>query len=144
MERTKVCKLSALDDNIVPIEPMMMRMDVQVGNEHDRRHMAVQRTQYPITGAYAFTDYRSQGQTISRAIIDIAPPPRGSLNLFNLYVALSRCPAREHIRLLRDFKAETLMKKHDDCLLEEDSRLECLDSREKMKQEGKEEVSEVD
>ena len=40
------------------------------------------------------------------------------------------------------------MKKHDDCLLEEDSRLECLDSRttdwwEKMKQEGIE-VSEVD
>ena len=36
--------------------------------------------------AYAFTDFRSQGQTINQVIIDIAPPPRGTLSLFNLYV----------------------------------------------------------
>ena len=85
--------------------------------------MAVQRTQFPITGAYAFTDYRSQGQTISQAIIDIAPPSRGSLNLFNLYVALSQCPEREHIQLLRGFKPDMLLNES----LLEDERLECMD-----------------
>ena len=124
MNRTKVCKLSGLPDNVIPIEPISMRMDVQMENG---KSMVVRRTQFPITGAYAFTDYRSQGQTISRAIIDIAPPPRGSLNLFNLYVALSRCPDREHIRLLREFKEEMLLKKHEESLIREDERLECME-----------------
>ncbi|KAH9943738.1 hypothetical protein B0H21DRAFT_695357, partial [Amylocystis lapponica] len=53
--------------------------------------------------AYAFTDYRSQGQTISFVIVDIASPPSGSdLTLFNVYVALSRSSGRHSIRLLRD------------------------------------------
>ncbi|KAI0720528.1 hypothetical protein C8T65DRAFT_562128, partial [Cerioporus squamosus] len=44
-----------------------------------------------MTAAYAFTDYRAQGQTIPYVIIDIAtPPPPGNLSLFSLYVALSR------------------------------------------------------
>ncbi|OAX36992.1 hypothetical protein K503DRAFT_694053, partial [Rhizopogon vinicolor AM-OR11-026] len=36
-----------------------------------------------ITPAYAFTDYRSQGQTISHTIIDIGTPPTGGLMPFN-------------------------------------------------------------
>ena len=43
-----------------------------------------------MTAAYAFTDYRSQGQTIPYVIVDIGSPPTGTLSLFNLYVALSR------------------------------------------------------
>ncbi|KAJ8590088.1 hypothetical protein M405DRAFT_687412, partial [Rhizopogon salebrosus TDB-379] len=43
-----------------------------------------------ITAAYASTDYRAQGQTIGHVLVDIATPPTGGLNLFNLYVALSR------------------------------------------------------
>ncbi|TFK80877.1 hypothetical protein K466DRAFT_464262, partial [Polyporus arcularius HHB13444] len=43
-----------------------------------------------ITAAYAFTDYRSQGQTIPSVIVDLHTPPGGRLTLFNIYVALSR------------------------------------------------------
>ena len=124
MNRTKACQLSGLPSNVIPIAPISMRMDVQMGNGKSK---AVRHTQFPVTGAYAFTDYRSQGQTISRAIIDIAPPPTGSLNLFNLYVALSRCPDRQHIRLLRGFKEETLLKKHEESLVREDERLERME-----------------
>ncbi|KAI6120905.1 hypothetical protein EDD16DRAFT_1424604, partial [Pisolithus croceorrhizus] len=53
-----------------------------------------------ITSAYAFTDYRSQGQTIPYAIVDIAKPPTGALTLFNLYVALSRKLLAEDDRLV--------------------------------------------
>ncbi|KAJ7251541.1 hypothetical protein B0H12DRAFT_1119480 [Mycena haematopus] len=51
--------------------------------------------QFPITvlGAYAFTDYRSQGQTIPYVLVDVASPPSGTLSLFNLCVALSRIQA---------------------------------------------------
>ncbi|KAI6045922.1 hypothetical protein EDC04DRAFT_2558840, partial [Pisolithus marmoratus] len=53
--------------------------------------------------AYAFTDYHPQGQTLSCVIVDIAAPPLGSLNLFNLYIALSRSSGCSLIHLLRDF-----------------------------------------
>ena len=56
-----------------------------------------------MTPAYAFTDYRAQGQTIPYVIVDIATPPTGGLNLFNLYVALSCSSGRSSIGLLRDF-----------------------------------------
>ncbi|OAX32667.1 hypothetical protein K503DRAFT_644863, partial [Rhizopogon vinicolor AM-OR11-026] len=52
-----------------------------------------------VTATYTSTDYRSQGQTISHVLVDIAPPPTGGLNLFNLYVALSRKLIREDDRL---------------------------------------------
>ncbi|KAI9067821.1 hypothetical protein FKP32DRAFT_1529616, partial [Trametes sanguinea] len=57
--------------------------------------------------AYAFTDYRSQGQTIDHVIVDIKQPPGPArLTLFNLYVSLSQ-------------------------LLDEDLRLEGLDENTK-------------
>ncbi|KAF8578961.1 hypothetical protein K439DRAFT_1360754, partial [Ramaria rubella] len=67
-----------------------------------------------LTAAYAFTDYRSQGQMIPNVIVDIATPPTGGkLTLFNLYVALS--PSSEldpYLQLedamLRELNAKTL------------------------------------
>ncbi|KAG0695952.1 hypothetical protein DFH29DRAFT_813630 [Suillus ampliporus] len=49
----------------------------------------IRRRQLPIMPAYSFTDYQSQGQTISNSIIDIATPPSGGLTLYNIYTALS-------------------------------------------------------
>ncbi|KAH9943783.1 hypothetical protein B0H21DRAFT_695248 [Amylocystis lapponica] len=44
-----------------------------------------------MTAAYAFTDYRSQGQMIPYVLVDIATPPApANLSLFSLYVALSQ------------------------------------------------------
>ncbi|KAJ8589089.1 hypothetical protein M405DRAFT_739088 [Rhizopogon salebrosus TDB-379] len=79
--------------------------------------------QFPITAAYAFTDYRSQGQTIPNAVIDIASPPTGGLNLFNLYVALSRSPSQDNVRLLRDFDDKIFHAAHAAELLDEDDHL---------------------
>lgn len=79
-----------------------------------------------MTAAYAFTDYRSQGQTIPYVIVDIAPVPHGRLSLFNLYVALSRSSGRDTIRLLRDFDENDFKQAHDPHLLIEDDRLEEL------------------
>ncbi|KAL1709675.1 hypothetical protein EV121DRAFT_252694 [Schizophyllum commune] len=58
----------------------------------------IHRRQLPITPAYAFTDYRAQGQTLPSVIVDIAKVPSGKLNLFNVYVALSRSSGRSTIR----------------------------------------------
>ena len=85
-----------------------------------------------MTAAYAFTDYRSQGQTLPMVIVDIkSPPGPGKLSLFNIYVALSRSSGQETIRLLRDFDEDVFLQRHDADLLEEDQRLEALDEQTK-------------
>jgi hypothetical protein len=126
LDRTRMSKLSGLDDNIVPVEPMTMPIEIRNGKDGSQMKLSIKRTQFPLTGGYAFTDYRSQGQTISQAIVVIAPPPRGMLTLFNLYVALSRCPSRNDICLLHDFDPDMLLKAHDENLLRADERLEHL------------------
>ncbi|KAI5996215.1 hypothetical protein EDD15DRAFT_2251075 [Pisolithus albus] len=80
-----------------------------------------------MTAAYAFTDYRAQGQTIPFVIVDIATPPSGGLSLFNLYVALSRSKGRSSIRLLRDFDNKVFQAGHSPELLAENDRLDKLD-----------------
>ncbi|KAI5992174.1 hypothetical protein EDD15DRAFT_2168359 [Pisolithus albus] len=58
--------------------------------------------QFPITSAYAFTDYHSQGQMITHVIVDIVKPPTaGGLNLFNLYITPSRSWGQESMQLLK-------------------------------------------
>ncbi|KAH7905837.1 hypothetical protein BJ138DRAFT_1017168, partial [Hygrophoropsis aurantiaca] len=73
--------------------------------------------------AYAFTDYRAQGQTIEHVLVDIAKPPTFKLTAFNAYVALSRSRGRDTIRLLRDFETELLTTHPSEDLREEDIRL---------------------
>ncbi|KIM57493.1 hypothetical protein SCLCIDRAFT_1193889 [Scleroderma citrinum Foug A] len=78
-----------------------------------------------MTAAYAFTDYRSQGQTIPAVIGDITTPPTaGGLSLFNLYVALSRSSGRLTIRLLCNFDIKIFQAAHCPELLAENDRLE--------------------
>ena len=118
-----------MDDSVIPIEPTMTtyRIKMMVGGKMVQR--TVKRKQYPLTAAYAFTDYRSQGQTIPYVIVDIVIPPTGGLSLCNLFVALSRSSARDTIRLLRNFEEKLFEKRHDcrGALLQEDERLEEID-----------------
>ena len=125
--QSRATRLEGLEDAVIPVElaSATMQIKVKVGQKLVKR--TVTRRQYPMTAAYAFTDYRAQGQTIPYVIIDIATPPNGGLTLFNLYVALSRSSGRSTIRLLRDFD-DNLFKQADDTdLLMEDDRLDKLD-----------------
>jgi hypothetical protein len=61
--------------NAIPIEPGITTYRIKI--QQDKGHTVqktVQRKQFPITAAYAFTDYCSQGQTLPDVIIDIASP----------------------------------------------------------------------
>ena len=88
-----------------------------------------------MTPAYAFMDYRSQGQTILHVIVDIASLPTGGLSLFNLYVALSQSSGRSTVRLLRDFDAKVFLAAHSAELIMEDDRLRELDTETKKQWE---------
>jgi ATP-dependent exoDNAse (exonuclease V) alpha subunit len=79
-----------------------------------------------MTAGYAFTDYKSQGQTIEYVVIDLARPPTGSLSPFSAYVALSRSRGRDTIRLLRDLDANLFQNHPSEALRWDMRRLETL------------------
>lgn len=96
--------------------------------------------QFPITLAYAFTDYRSQGQTIPRVIVDLAthrtkngqPNQRDKLSLFNAYVALSRSSGR-------DFDESIFTQSHIGDLLNDTDRMRELNEKTKVWWNGEKE-----
>jgi hypothetical protein len=121
--RTKMNPLAGLPPQVIPISPITKTFTISVGGNS----LTVSRTQLPITPAYAFTDYRAQGQTIAPVIVDIGRPPTGALTPFNIYVALSRAKGRDSIRLLRDFDERLLQQHPNEYLRVEDERLKILD-----------------
>lgn len=106
-------RLKGLPEGVLPIEMHKESHDLKSKTGVKTR---IYRQQFALTPAYAFTDYKSQGQTVSPVklvIIDLAKPPTGKLSQFNAYVALSRSKSREHVRLLRDFETKLIMGEMD-------------------------------
>jgi len=130
LDCTCATPLKGLEEAVIPVEPATKSMQIRIVDEDGNQpHHTVKRRQLPVTAAYTFTDYRSQGQTIPHVIVDIATPPTGGLNLFNLYVALSRSSGRSTIRLLRSFDDKLFQASHTAELLGEDDRLKELDAK---------------
>lgn len=116
----------------VPIVPAERHMRIQepVGPNRPPATRTVVRKQLPLTTAYGLTDYRSQGQTIHKLLLDLkSPPGNHALSPFNLYVALSRSHGREDIRILREFEDKPFYFTPDPDLLAEDKRLDFLDQK---------------
>ncbi|QRV90295.1 ATP-dependent DNA helicase PIF1 [Ceratobasidium sp. AG-Ba] len=129
LDRTKAAKIDGLGERVIPIFPRVRRFDIP---QKKGKVLHAKRRQIPITSAYAFTDYRSQGQTISKVIVDIAnPPPPGRMTLSSIYVSFSRSFGRKTIRLLRDFDESVLTQRPPDALLREYARLEQLNEETK-------------
>jgi hypothetical protein len=125
---TRAKQLPGLQPGVIPIAPMAVTYQLTVGV---KKH-TVSRLQLPITGAYAFTNYRSQGQTLVPVIIDLAAPPTGGrLSPFNIYVACSRGKGRCAIRVLQQPERRLLTTHPSDVLRKEDRRLEDLDAKTK-------------
>ena len=88
--RTWASQLEGLDEGIIPVEVATRNFQIKVREANGKYiTQSVRHQQYPMTAAYGFTDCHSQGQTLPYVIVDIAKPPLGGLDLFNLYVALS-------------------------------------------------------
>jgi hypothetical protein len=63
-----------------------------------------QRVQLPLTPAFAFTDYKCQGWTLGKVIVDLTA--KGGNN--SAYVMLSRVQRLEDLLILRPFKESVL------------------------------------
>jgi hypothetical protein len=64
-----------------------------------------------MTGGYAFTDIKSQGQTMGTIVINLRDTPTGKISPFTVYVVLSGSQGGDTICLLSDFD-ENLFKQH--------------------------------
>lgn len=115
-------KFAGVPTGVVPISPMTLDMALKVNDKTIR----ISRRQLAITAAYTFTDYKSQGQTIERVIVDLAKLPGKGLSPFNAYVALSCSRGRDTIHLLRPFDQQLLGQHPSEDLFIEDIRLEQL------------------
>ena len=92
-----------LKDGVLPITPSDRSFSMK---DENGKSFTIHRRQMAMTPAYAFTDFKSQGQTLVAIFVDLAPPPKSGLSPFSAYVALSRSRGRDNIRLLRDFDDE--------------------------------------
>ncbi|KAF8804167.1 hypothetical protein BYT27DRAFT_7214241 [Phlegmacium glaucopus] len=112
-----------LPRGIIPISPSLVSFSVDI----EGKKVKLERRQLAIVPGYAFTDYKSQGQTLEYIIVDIAKPPSGKLSPFSVYVALSRSRGRKSIRILRDFDPALFMHHPSEDLRQEMARLEQMD-----------------
>jgi len=67
--------------------------------------------QFPVTLAYAITDYKCQGLTFDRVSIDLKRPPTGFASGASAYVQLSRCRALDRLSIIRPFDPSELRTK---------------------------------
>ncbi|KAJ7080494.1 hypothetical protein C8R43DRAFT_965727 [Mycena crocata] len=121
--KTTVESFEGLPQGILPVIPSSASFRIQDGL--GRLH-TIHRRQFAVTPGYAFTDYKSQGQTIDYLLVDLEDPPGGKLTPFSAYVALSRCKGRHKLRLLRGFDKKLFTTHPSADLAVEDSRLERL------------------
>jgi len=128
LDFTELVQLLNLQKMEIPLSPISRSF--RIGS---RPSTMVNRRQLAITPAYAFTDFKAQGQTIEKLIVDIGKTVHFSLTPFNAYVALSRSSGREDIRLLRDFEDHLFTHVPSEDLKVEDERLRELANETKKK-----------
>lgn len=120
-------KFEGVPKGIIPISPSKVSFNVTV----DGVKVKLDRRQAAIVPGYAFTDYKSQGQTLEYVMVDISKPPSGTLSAFSVYVALSRSRGRNSIRILREFDPDLFMHHPSEDLRVDMARLEQLDENTK-------------
>ena len=94
-------RIHGLPPNVVPIETI--RFKYSAGNGR-----SVVLHQFPVTFAYAVTDYKSQSKTYDSILLDLKRPFRGAAPPASLYVQLSRCRNLESVSMIRPFDVKEL------------------------------------
>ena len=89
---------------------------------HSHVRTSFQRSQLPITPAFAMTAHKSQGNTLTSAILDI----ESCLSTEAVYVMLSRVKKSDNIRILRPFRKAKIATRISEDLRREFRRLEFL------------------
>ncbi len=115
------------DNDVIPIFPVPTTFKWIKSPKTATRpaqEISVTRMQPPVLPAYVITDYKSQGRSLSTAIVD----PDSALSLQGVYVMLSRVRTLEGLAILRPFRPAKTEARLSEELRIEFSRLEKLDA----------------
>jgi len=106
--------------SIPPLQPSIVPIKT-VKFTHNRGHgRSVTLEQFPVTLAYAITDYKCQGKTFKSVIVDLKTPSGpGSSSPMSAYVQLSRATALDQISIIRPFNEKDLCEPLSQELVEE-------------------------
>jgi ATP-dependent DNA helicase PIF1 len=101
LSNKKTIHIPGLPENVVPIFPESFKYNDGHGRWARLR-------QFPVTLAYAITDFKCQGQTYPWLRVDIKKPHTGGASVMSPYVQLSRGQSLERLSILRPFDPEDL------------------------------------
>jgi hypothetical protein len=97
-----------LPTGVIPLEPMSETIFCKTLGSKFR----VTRQQIPLTGSCAITDFKSQGGTYEKVVVDFVNVNAGASG----YVMTSRTGKRESLHVLRDFNPNVLQTPFSDAL----------------------------
>jgi hypothetical protein len=90
-------RIPTLPTSVVPIKPVKFKHNYPGGRN-------AKLEQFPVTPAYAITDYKCQGKTFKYVIVDLKKPSgRGPSAPTSAYVQLSRATALNRVSIMRPF-----------------------------------------
>ena len=100
--------LEGLPLNHVPFVPIKKSFSVNMPGK--QKAVNVNRSHFPLVPRFSCTAHKSQGQTLSNAIVDLVPL-RNSIGIEFAYVPLSRVRRLEDLTILRPFDPSILKAK---------------------------------
>lgn len=111
-----------LEEDIVPVFPETVHFKCTFNEGERKTAKSISRQQLPLIPAYAYTDYKSQGKSLTHAIVDI----ESAHSLQGIYVMLSRVRSLDGLLLLRPFSMAKLCVRLSQELRQELARIDNL------------------
>ncbi|OJT07088.1 ATP-dependent DNA helicase PIF1 [Trametes pubescens] len=111
-----------LEEDVVPIFPETVHFQCKINVGGQQCPKSIARQQLPIIPAYAYTDYKSQGKSLTHAIVDLD----SANSLQGIYVMLSRVRSLQGLLILRPFSVSKLCGRLSQELREELGRIDKL------------------
>ena len=122
LEDIDVKPLNGLPPNHVPIIIQRGSFEVSMGMKNGKAiKVNVNRRHFPLVPRFSCTAHKSQGQTLTKAIVDLAIPPHiikqnKSVGIEHAYVPLSRVRRLNDLTILRAFDPSVLKQQvNEDC-----------------------------
>ena len=114
--------MNGLPPNHVPILVQRGSFAVSMGKKNGKpESVNVNRRHFPLVPRFSCTAHKSQGQTLTKAIVDLAIPTykvrqNQSVGIEHAYVPLSRVRRLEDLTILRSFDPSVLHQQvNEDC-----------------------------
>ena len=118
LEDIDVKPLNGLPPNHVPIVIQQTHFTVPMGRKNGKaEEVNVNRRHFPLVPRFSCTAHKSQGQTLTKAIVDLTIPSTvKNVGIEHAYVPLSRVRRLEDLTILRAFDPRVLREQvSEDC-----------------------------